>query len=300
MIDLSQLSGNERIFAQTLSIVVTAVAGFVTVFLLNRSRLIEDTPTSLIRSAAQGQVEIVGQVVCDQFQPIHSPLSGKPCVWFEYEVQRHQQSGKDSRWKTISSGRSNNPFQVIDESGSCFVDPAGASIITNHSHSWRGSTPMPTQSTSTHFASYLTDSDYRYTETLIREFEPVYLLGYFSSEGAGRHLPPLQQIKGDIIRQWKSEYHRLLERFDKDDNGDIDQQEWSNVQLAAETEAKAQRDQLSKLPTQHWLRKSPVRGMPFIISTKSQKELAGRYRWMAAASAALMAGSTYLMFHLFS
>ena len=54
---------------------------------LQRARWIEDTPTSRIRSAAQGLVELNGMLDAGGHEPLRSPLSNKPCLWYRFRVE---------------------------------------------------------------------------------------------------------------------------------------------------------------------------------------------------------------------
>jgi len=87
-----------------------SAAGFYAAFrFLFRLRLIEDTPTSLIRSAAQGYVELQGRGELLPGPPIVAPLTGLPCVWYRFKVEERvadydSRGGTNSRWRTINSG----------------------------------------------------------------------------------------------------------------------------------------------------------------------------------------------------
>ena len=61
---------------------------------LARARLIEDTPTSRVRSAHQGYVELEGEAAAMQGEPILSPLTQTACCWFRYKIETSsRQSG---------------------------------------------------------------------------------------------------------------------------------------------------------------------------------------------------------------
>ena len=61
---------------------------------LRRDRLLADTPLSHIRSAAQGYVKVAGQARPAAAAPTAAPLSGRPCVWWDFKVSEQQ---RDSR-----------------------------------------------------------------------------------------------------------------------------------------------------------------------------------------------------------
>ncbi|RKX25987.1 MAG: hypothetical protein DRP47_08905 [Candidatus Zixiibacteriota bacterium] len=95
-------------------------------------RLIQDTPTSKIRSMAMGLVEIYGQVKADKF--IKAPFSKTDCVYYKYEIQeyRAKTSGSGSNksvtyeWMTVGLGNQRIPFLTKDDTGTVLVNPEGA------------------------------------------------------------------------------------------------------------------------------------------------------------------------------
>ena len=95
---------------------------------MHRYRVIQDTPTSKIRSMAMGLVEICGKAAADTYIKAH--FSGIDCVYYRYEVKeyRRHRSGKNTsyRWETIDRGEKRMPFFACDDSGRVLVRPAGA------------------------------------------------------------------------------------------------------------------------------------------------------------------------------
>lgn len=94
---------------------------------LKKKRLIENTPTSKIRSLAMGLVEIYGTVIPKK-KTLTSPLTSKDCVYYDYKVQEYRKRGKRSSWVTIRSGTDMTPFELKDETSSVLVDPIGAEV----------------------------------------------------------------------------------------------------------------------------------------------------------------------------
>jgi hypothetical protein len=89
-------------------------------FALQRKRLIENIPTSKIRSLAVGLVEVCGTIVAVPVKTLKSPLTGTRCVYYAYAII----SGKS----IIDHGSARTQFYVKDETGAVLVDPAGAEI----------------------------------------------------------------------------------------------------------------------------------------------------------------------------
>ena len=108
-----------------------------------RARLIDDTPTSRIRSAAQGYVELSGRAALTSGTQLVAPLSGRPCVWWLFRIERKRRSGKNTHWETVNRGLSNQPFLLTDDTGSCLVNPQGAEVHPSDKSVWYGSTPWP-------------------------------------------------------------------------------------------------------------------------------------------------------------
>jgi E3 ubiquitin ligase len=282
----ADLSSNEITFYLVAAGVVALVCFGLILYYLKRARLIEDTPTSKIRSAAQGYVELVGAVSVGESGELLAPLSGTPCVWFDYKVQRYRSSGKNGHWHTVEKGTSSHWFRIDDKTGNCVIDPQGADVITEHSRTWYGNSPTPNQGTDSNHGilSSLNQRRYRYIEKFIYIHDVIYALGHFKSLGGGRHIPNNHKMIGEVIRQWKKNYDWILEKFDKDENGEIDMEEWEQVRKSASQEAEKRRSEMSKLPTTHLLSKTLNKQHPFILSTHSQKKLAKRYRYYAATS----------------
>ncbi|MCB1936891.1 MAG: hypothetical protein KDF59_13210 [Nitrosomonas sp.] len=286
------LHDNQLIFLAAASIIALACFWFVFHY-LKRARLIEDTPTSKIRSAAQGYVEIVGAVFPVKNKTLVSPLSGKDCVWYSYKIQRYQRSGKSSHWTTIEEGTSNQRFAIRDNTDACIIQPEAAEVMTSHSRTWYGNTPRPDQVDNRNILlRALNTRRYRYIEKYIYVHDVIYALGFFSTSGGGRNIPNHHQMTGQVIREWKKNYKDILNRFDRDKNGEIDLQEWEAVREAAKLEAEKRRQALTQLPSMNTLGRTSDKRHPFILSTFSQKTLAKKFRRYAFFNLAGVAAST--------
>lgn len=272
---------------------------------LKHYRLITGTPTSRIRSAHQGYIEITGHIIEGEYSPLVAPLSGRECVWYRYSVSHLQSGGKTKHWRTERSGESDAWFQVNDGTATGLIDPAGATVRTINTRTWYGDTPDPNmlaahQSEFSLNNALLNDiggSRYRYQETLLFTHEQIYALGQFQSVGGGRHLTPLKQLSGEVIREWKQSYHDLLQRFDSNNDQKLDMQEWSEVQQAAQTEAAQRRTDMAAAPTMHVLCCPSDKTHPFLISTFDEEKLATRYGWYVIAALAVLIGEGALLYH---
>ena len=93
-----------------------------------KKTLIENIPTSKIRSLAMGLVEIHGNVKPFNNQTLKSPFSNKDCVLYEYKIEEYRTSDKHSHWVTRRRGIESVPFYLQDNTGQVLVDPKGAQI----------------------------------------------------------------------------------------------------------------------------------------------------------------------------
>jgi hypothetical protein len=245
------------------------------------ARAIEDTPTGKVATAAQGEVELCGRARVLEKEPVVCPLTGSACLWYSFKVERYERRGKNSRWVTISIGRSVQPFALEDETGRALVVPMGAEVTPTHRRQWRGSsaTPSPPYGESRFFFA----GSYRYTEEFILPDDQVYVLGFFETVQGGQ--APAGALS-EKLREMKQNRAALLERFDRDKDGEISLEEWDAARAAAEEAIR--REALQAPPTApcHTVTQPAQSDLPFLISAVPQSELAGRYRRRAAFSLA--------------
>jgi hypothetical protein len=93
--------------------------------LLARKRLLLSTPTSKIRSAALGLVEVTGAAAGPY--TISAPITGKPC--FLYRTTAWQQrDGKKQEWEKVADETLHLPFFIDDGTGQLLIEPLGADL----------------------------------------------------------------------------------------------------------------------------------------------------------------------------
>ena len=93
---------------------------------LQRRRLILDTPFSKIRSASLGMVEISGLATGPY--TMLAPITGRPCYYFRTLVWEWKQQGKNKEWVKIAGECMHVPFFLDDNSGRMLIDPRGADL----------------------------------------------------------------------------------------------------------------------------------------------------------------------------
>jgi hypothetical protein len=246
---------------------------------LRRLQVVEDTPKSLIRSAAQGYVELSGTSRLMPGDPILAPLTRMRCVWWAYRIEEYVSSGRSSRWQTVSKETSGELFWVEDETGRCVVDPDKAIVYPSAKDTWYGNSATPEGGPG--LGGSRIGAHFRYTEQRMLEGDPLYALGYFHTQG------PISA--GDIdeeVRQqlaaWKKDQAWLLQHFDTNHDGVVDQQEWEAArQEARRLVLERERDNLKRPPVD--VLGHPPDGRDFILSTLPQKKLETRLRLYALA-----------------
>lgn len=93
---------------------------------LQRKRLIENTPTSKIRGAALGLVEVNGLATGPY--TITAPVTGNPCYFYRSVAWQMKRTGKNEHWEKVADESLHVPFYVNDNTGALLVDPQGAEM----------------------------------------------------------------------------------------------------------------------------------------------------------------------------
>ncbi|MBI5366724.1 MAG: hypothetical protein HZA54_06785 [Planctomycetes bacterium] len=88
-----------------------------------RYRLIQAVPTSTVGAIQEGLREVKGRIL--PVAPIKAPLSGRPCVYYQFRVDAQLAGGK---WRTVHSGREGVPFLLDDGTGRILICPEGAAL----------------------------------------------------------------------------------------------------------------------------------------------------------------------------
>ena len=276
--------------------VASAVAAIVSGTALYRGlhafwklRLIVDTPTARIRSAPQGYVELQG-LARPQRDLLSARLTGLPCVWYRYRVQKRRRSGRNESWVTIDSGDAGCPFVLDDGTGRCLVDPDGAAIRCRSSDTWYGPRGGGRAATATGMNALVErHRRYRMTEERIAEQELVYVLGRFETPRRG--VRERQQLTRQLLSQWKRDPERM-HAFDHDGNGGIDLEEWEQARTKAERLAEQAESRLSAEPPLSRVIRTEDPSQPFVISTEEEQSIASHLRWHAfgGTTVGLLAG----------
>jgi hypothetical protein len=255
------------------------------------ARLIEDTPTSRVRSAAQGYVELIGTARRMGGAPVFAPLSKLPCTWWSFSIERRS---RDSRgrvaWKVVNRRISDSLFYLEDDTGRCIVDPEGAEVLPRATDTWYGDTPLPVAGPPIQRGFRGFGNDYRYRESRVHDGDTLYAIGWFRTESSV--LPgALDEEVAALLRQWKRDSEGLMRRFDTDGDGTLTLPEWERARAAAHAQVVSERRSQAADPGVHVLERSRD-DRPFLLAAGDAQALARRYRLHAVVGLAVFLGAT--------
>lgn len=227
---------------------------------LKRYRVIADTPTAVLRSAAQGYVELTGTCRATSDSELLRYGKAPPCLWYLATITEHRRSFGKSDTHTYVE-RSEDCFLLEDQTGECVIDPEHAEVLSAHTTRWR-------------------DGNKHYKVNYLLPGDPLYAIGTLRTLRAADGTLDRKADVSALLREWKKDRAALVRRFDTNGDGDVDLHEWQRAVTAAESEVDAQHREVRLEPGVHVMR-APEDGRPFILSNRDPDELTQRYKWWA-------------------
>ncbi len=224
LVDPTRVDSFEYTLFISFDLAVMAYLFYLMYYYLRQYRLIEDTPTSQIRSCAQGFAELKGRQ--RQLEDIVTPFTKTECTWWRYKIEEYRSSGKSSSWVTIEKKRSSKPFILFDSHDECIIHPAKAEIVSPLSKQWKGHYRYP-QSTKNAITGR-----YRYTEEYYLPGSFLYALGMFRTMVVNKGNKDYQKY----MNLWKKEYLAILKKYDTNKDNELDDNEWQNITKMADKE----------------------------------------------------------------
>lgn len=256
-------------------------------------RLVANTPTSKVRSVAMGLVEVHGRA--RRLYALVAPMTQSACVW--YRLRKYRKNSKNN-WKLSKEVNSSHvPFLLDDGTGKVTIDPSGASVRAKVQQSG-----FPGQSALT-FTAFGTsyDEDEKWVEDIIYEGTTIYVLGYARPQNQQRlSLGDRVTLK---LRQLKLD-PQAMRRYDTNQDGLVDQQEWQAARNEAEQDVLAEHlaESSSHRRQEDFLviGKGSQRSLPFIITeTVAESALVRKYGLIGSGLAITGLGSLIVAFYKF-
>lgn len=171
---------------------------------LKKLKRIVDTPTTPIRLATQGFVEVKGRVRAAG-QPLLSPLAGKRCVYYRFVVEEKVSRGKNSYWREVIDDKQDAGCLIEDASqASVRVDLQAAELHLKPDNRARSGVfndaPAGLEGTLNErygrsSKGFIFNRAMRYTETVLEEGDELYAIGTVSRAQSGA----CELVRGDDV-----------------------------------------------------------------------------------------------------
>jgi hypothetical protein len=194
---------------------------------LRFKRLVENIPTSKIRSIAMGLVEVFGEVVPEKNNILKSPFSNNDCVYYKYMIEELRSTGKSTYWATIKKEEDWRHFYLKDETGMVLVDPAGAKIdipLDNQFRSGMGTDPpdavkqfLQTKSIRFEGLVFRLNKTMRFKEYFIAPKDKLYIMGTAGDNPFVEESSAEKGVEDVMIK--KGKYEKFYYISDKTERG---------------------------------------------------------------------------------
>ena len=241
-------------------------------------RLVQDTPTSKVRSLALGRVELHGRA--QEKGELTAPFTGRDCVFYRYEIEEEVRGNRHRQWRTVDRGSSEAwPFYLEDETGRVLVDPRGARVDL----------PVDYRETNPHLAgplaAFLAERGIeartffgfrrklRFTEWHIAPGEEVYVLGVAQERGSLAHERRARIAEKLVALKADSE---AMAHFDRDGDGRVSGEEWEVARRLT-----VQEIELQGFEDRVVVAREPGGSTPFYISDRAEARVVSRHWWEA-------------------
>jgi hypothetical protein len=188
-----------RIFAWALVGAAVGVFLFFRGFkMLQLKRLIQNTPTSKVRSACMGLVELSGMPVGPSTIP--AGITGDPCYYYRATAWERRQSS-NNEWKQVAQESLFVPFFLQDDTGLMLVNAQGADMDVHRNFkdefggSFFSSGNLPMGSVEDFLLRYgLEGKHVRLEEYCIKPEYPLFVLGTLGENGTRWDTTPERHI----------------------------------------------------------------------------------------------------------
>ncbi len=244
-----------------ISIAITGAGIFCySLLLLYYKRMVENTPTSKIRSHSMGITELTGRA--RPYYDLRTSHTLTRCIFFECRYYSYQRTNEGSQWKlvrTISSGKL--PFYIEDDTGRVLINPKGAYYSLTRSRQTIRGRFIPS------LAIKVDDPNTRVIEDMIPIGANIYVLG---SAHIQRHGKTHRERLMDKLRSVKQDPSQMA-RYDRNSDGHIDAEEWDAAREDIESSVYAESLTSDKRSYETVVIEKPKFGLlPFIVADSEE------------------------------
>jgi hypothetical protein len=151
---------------------------------MKKQKRLADTETSRTGKVKPGYSEVKGKARPGG-QLLQSPLSKSPCIYYQFFVEEHVQAGKSSYWRKVVDDKKDCGVFVDDGSGPVAVRLREAELFLKpdaHAKSGTFNDASPDleatlQAYGKTTKGWVFNKTMRYTETLLRDGDELYVIG---------------------------------------------------------------------------------------------------------------------------
>ncbi len=245
-----------------------------------RKRLMENVPTSKIRSMAMGIVELHGSAVTG-LGVLKAPLTNRECIYYKIEVAG------------FSSSQSDSLFYLEDDTGKVLIDPKKVEILLDNSSKyqfikWHNIKKIP-DSILNYCATEGISGDACLNEWIIRPNDQIYVLGTVYKDPSliidyksklEKQLKSIEFYPKKMEKKFNEELLRIknnprdMKRLDTDGDGVISNEEWDQaVSDLKQNLVESQRQQMKNMQETDLVVGKGEGNSLYIISSESEKAL---------------------------
>ncbi len=170
--------------------------------MLRFKRLVLNTPSSKVRSASMGLVELSG--VANGPTTIPAGITGEACFYYRAVASQVKQSGSRREWQTVADERLFIPFFLQDTTGEMLVNSQGAELDLHcnfkdeFGSSFFSSRDIMPENVAKFLARYgiVPSTEVRLEEWCIKPCDPVFVLGTLGKRTVNVHWSALPHAPG--------------------------------------------------------------------------------------------------------
>jgi hypothetical protein len=202
---------------------VAAIVALVMLFngrtnMMKQKRMLE-TETVRVDRLKGGFSEVKGRAR-GSGKTLTSPMSQTPCIYYQFKVEEYVRRGRSSYWRTVVDDRQDAGCLLDDGHGQCAVRIRESELLLNAGPALKSGTfndaspelEATLQRYGTSSKGWVFNKAMRYTETLVVEGQPIYVIGTAMRRADGLYE---FQKAGDLFIVSDKTEEELASRFNR-------------------------------------------------------------------------------------